>query len=241
MNKIFDMDSPLMRGLNKLADLMWLNVLTLVCCLPIVTAGAAITAAHYVELKMCRNEDGYITRDFFKSFKMNFKQSTIIGLFNILLAVIFITDIYLMRVDSPIQLPKVVKVLILAATLMYIFYVVWVFPVQAKFINTIRNTMKNAFAISMMKFPITILMVLFYACPLIIVWISDFYLLPIAVLFGISAPIYLSALLYNKFFKQLEENILANAAEEKEESGTDTDEDSEKIFSDEPSDEEEKR
>ena len=68
MGKFFDMDSPVMRTLNKVADLMWLNILTLVCCLPVITAGASITAMHYVLLKMVRNEESYITKDFFKSF-----------------------------------------------------------------------------------------------------------------------------------------------------------------------------
>lgn len=39
--KIFDLDSPLMNVLNKMADLMWLNILTLICCIPVITAGAA--------------------------------------------------------------------------------------------------------------------------------------------------------------------------------------------------------
>ena len=262
MGKLFDMDGPLLRGLNKLADLMWLNILTIICCLPVFTAGAAITAAHYVELKIHRNEEGYITREFFKSFKMNFKQSTVIGLINIILVAVFATDIYLMRENSSLQLPKVVQVIILAAALMFIFYIVWVFPVQAKFINTITNTMKNAFAISMMKFPITIAMVVLDVCPAIILWYSNFYLFPIILLFGVSVPIYGSAALYSKFFKQLEENILANNAEEEKESREDADEgntsegytdegntgeesdteedgDSEKIFSDKPLFEEE--
>jgi hypothetical protein len=44
--KIFDLDSPLMNVLNKMADLMWLNILTLICCIPIITAGAAFTSMH---------------------------------------------------------------------------------------------------------------------------------------------------------------------------------------------------
>lgn len=72
--KIFDLDSPLMQVLNKVADLMWLNVLTLICCIPIFTAGASLTAMNYMALKIVRGEECYITRGFFKSFKMNFKQ-----------------------------------------------------------------------------------------------------------------------------------------------------------------------
>ena len=237
MSRIFDMDSPLMRILNKFADLMWLNILTLICCIPIVTIGPALSAAHYVELKMYRNEEGYITRDFFKAFKVNFKQGFILGVINLLLLTIFVTDIFLMNENSNIHIPRVVQVLIMAAAIMYVFYVVWVYAVQAKFINTIKNTMKNAFAISMMKFPYTIAMVVLYVCPWVLLWISNFYLFPIVFLFGVSAPAYCSAALYSKFFKQLEEKILAGQEEEKEketsgEENAETEE--EKIFSDKP-------
>lgn len=80
MDKIFNLDSPVMQALNKVADLIWLNILTMVCCIPIITVGAALTAQHYVVLKMVRNREGYITRSFFKSFKANFKQATCIWL-----------------------------------------------------------------------------------------------------------------------------------------------------------------
>ena len=61
--KLFNLDSPLMQALNKMADLMWLNILTMICCIPIITIGPAMTALHYMALKMARNEECYITRD----------------------------------------------------------------------------------------------------------------------------------------------------------------------------------
>ena len=64
--KIFDLDSPLMQFLNKMADLLWLNILTFICCIPIVTIGASLTAMHYMALKMVGNEECYITRGFSK-------------------------------------------------------------------------------------------------------------------------------------------------------------------------------
>ena len=95
--------------------------------------------------------------------------------------------------------------------------------------------MKNAFAISMMKFPYTIAMVVLYVCPWVLLWISNFYLFPIVFLFGVSVPVYCSAALYSKFFKQLEEKILAGQEEEKETSGEENAEtEEEKIFSDKP-------
>ena len=93
MGRFFNIDSPIMVGLNKLADLIWLNILTFICCIPIITVGASITALNYVALKMVRNEEGYVTRSFFKSFKQNFKQATIIWLIMLLVAAIIIGDV----------------------------------------------------------------------------------------------------------------------------------------------------
>ncbi len=54
--KLFNLDSPLMRALGKMADLMWLNILTMVCCIPVFTIGASLTALHYMALKIVRDE-----------------------------------------------------------------------------------------------------------------------------------------------------------------------------------------
>ena len=51
MGKLFNIDSPVMRFLGKVADLMILNLVTLLCCIPVVTIGASLTAMHYVLLK----------------------------------------------------------------------------------------------------------------------------------------------------------------------------------------------
>lgn len=80
MSNFFNMDNGLFRALGKLADLMLLNILFLVCSLPIFTIGASFTAMYYVTLKLAENEEGYTPGAFLKSFKQNFKQATIIWL-----------------------------------------------------------------------------------------------------------------------------------------------------------------
>ena len=67
--KLFDADGPLMQGLNKVADLMILNIIALLCCVPIITIGASITALYYMALKIVRGEEVYIFKGFMKSFK----------------------------------------------------------------------------------------------------------------------------------------------------------------------------
>ena len=75
MSKLFDQDNMFFAIMGVLFDLIILNVLTLLCCLPVVTAGASFTAMHSVLWRMVRHEETYVARQFFDSFKRNLKQS----------------------------------------------------------------------------------------------------------------------------------------------------------------------
>ena len=203
MGKILDLDSPVMRFLGRLADLLWLNLLTILLCIPVITAGSAFTALHFSCLKMVRNEESYITKDFFRSFKENFKQSTVIWLIILLLFALLFLDYKIMFFSEDSNGSLVMLILFLIITVIYIFTLVFIFPVQCHFINPIKKTIKNAFLISIMSLPKTILMIILYVLPLVI-W----YFVPAASLlcwlFWFSAPTYVSAMLYNKIFKRFE-------------------------------------
>ena len=225
--KIFDLDSPLMNVLNKMADLMWLNILTLICCIPIITAGAALTSMHYVALKIVRNEESYITRNFFKSFKTNFRQATLIWLLLLLIAAILGGDYYIIT-KSGMQFSQVLIVLIMAAGVLVICTALYVFPVLAKFDNTIMGTIRNAFIMSILQLPKTLVMLVMAFFPLIIYLVS-LRLIPIIFLFGLSLPAYVSAMLYNKFFQKLEDQLLS----EQEPAPEVSPEEDERVFHDE--------
>lgn len=225
--KFLDMDSPLMQGLGKMADLLWLNVLTLICCIPIVTIGASFTAMNYMALKMARNEECYITRGFFKSFRENFKQATLIWLLLLFVFIILAGDFFIIR-NSGLEFNVIFQAVLMAVSFLMLCTFMFVFPVLAKFENTLMRTIKNAFLMSIMQFPKTILMIILYAIPPF-VFIFFMQIAPIPLLFGLSVPAWLSAKLYNKFFRKLEDQI--NAAKEPsqdEETGED-----ERIFRDE--------
>ncbi len=224
--RIFDLDGPLMSILNKIADLMILNILAIICCLPIFTAGAAFTALHYVCLKIVRNEEGYIAKSFFKAFKENFKQATIIWMVLLVAILLLVADFWLIK-EFELELGYWFRVVLGAVFVLVIFTATFVFAALARFSNTTLQTLKNAFAMSVLQFPKTILMIILYIIP-IVAGAFFYQAIPFVLMFGISVPVWLSAMLYNKFFKGLEEKILENM-EKKE----DTDE-VEKIFSDAP-------
>ena len=94
----FNYDNPVWRFIGKFGDLIILNILWLVCSIPVITIGASTTAVYYVTLKLARDDDGYTIRSFFKSFKENFKQSTVIWLILLAVGVILYQIVYRLRV-----------------------------------------------------------------------------------------------------------------------------------------------
>ena len=92
MGRLFDMDNKFFTFMSRVADLCILNVLCIIFCIPVITAGASITAMFYVTMKMVRNEEAYIVKGFFKSFKENFKQATMINIILLLAAGLLYVD-----------------------------------------------------------------------------------------------------------------------------------------------------
>lgn len=225
MGRIFDLDSPVSRFLSRMADLIWLNILTIICCIPIVTIGASLTALNYVALKMVRNEDGYIRESFFKSFKQNFKQATIIWLIILGVLILLICDFYIIRI-APALFPSWIKVVLFAVTMVLLIATMHVFPVLAKFENSIKNTFKNSLLMGILSLPKTILMIICWIIPVVIALLF-YQILPLVLALGMSLPTYMCAQLYNKTFKRFEPEEVQTADDEwtllPEEEGQETD------------------
>ncbi len=203
MSKIFDLESPLMSGLGKFADLIILNLITIVCCIPVFTIGAAITALHFVCLKMVRDEETYVIKSYFKSFRQNFKQATAIWLIELVVFGVLLFDIYLMGhagITFPVWLPSA----LLAVDALVFMLGIHVFPLLARFENTVATTIKNSVMVGILTLPKTILMVIICAVPVVLIYFFEQVLAPLMLLIGISGPAFMCALLYNKTFKRFE-------------------------------------
>lgn len=225
--KLFNLDSPLMQALSRMADLMWLNILTMICCIPIFTIGPALTAMHYMCLKMARNEETYVTQGYFKSFKENFKQGVCIWLIHLVVLAVVVVDMYIMfTAAEPLNI--VVQIVIYLVAFLVILTSTFLYPLFAKFVNTTKATIKNSFLIGIMQFPKTILMIVMNFIPPI-AFIMFPQVIPLVLFFGLSLPAYLGAKLYNGFFQRLEDQYMeANGLYEEE-----SEEEDERIFKDE--------
>ena len=221
----FSMDSPLMRFLNRMADLIVLNLLSILFAIPalisgyltlaiygetgqlplvylLITAllsfpvGASLTALHTVLIKMVKNEEGYIVKGFFKAFRDNFFQATAIGLLAAALTVLLIADLLIVK--------GWFRAFFAAAFLLY-GMLLYVYPLQARFYNPVGRTIRNSLLMEIAAFPRTLLMMAVSALALVLIYFAGNYAVPIAILFGISVPAYLQAMIYVPYFKRLEE------------------------------------
>lgn len=202
MGKLFDLDSPVMSFLSKMADLMILNLLTLVCCIPIITIGDAVTALYYMTIKMVKNEETYIVKGYFKSFKDNFKQATIIWTLALALGIIFYMDFTILR-STDASYAKILTALIMIVVVVYVFTLIYLFPVLSRFVNTIKGTVKNSFLMSVLNLPKTILLILINLIPVVLLFLS-MRTMPLLILFGFSLPAYIASILFVKIFKRFE-------------------------------------
>ena len=196
-------DNPVMRGLGRLCDLMILNILFIICSIPIFTMGASITALYSVLLKMVKNEEGYIFKGFLKAFKDNFKRSTILWLIYLAAVIIIVIDIRIAFVINIPVLQNILLVIFSLAGVMTFFIGLYLFPMSARYENTIRGTIKNSLLISVGRLPYTILLGVIHIAPIFIILLSaETFVIGITLFFfvGFAVVAMLSSMVLRKVF-----------------------------------------
>lgn len=196
----FNYDNPVWRFIGKFWDVILLSVLWTVCSLPIVTIGASTTAMYYVTLKLVRDEDGYTIRSFFKSFRENFKQSTIIWLIFLAVGIILGVDLYFfIRMFDGSQTVRMVMTSVFAAlTFVYLAMFTYVFPLQARFYNPIKRTIFNAFFMSIRHLLYTIGMLAVDVALVVLAVIA----VPQILLFGIALFAFVNSYMLAAVFRR---------------------------------------
>ena len=216
MNSIFNMDGPIMKAMRDLMSLVILNVLTLLCAAPVVTAGASLAAMHYVLYQIVEGTEGHIAATFWKQFKLNLRNATPIWLVLVLTAVLLYLEYAMFSGGTGVYEAVVIAVFFAVFVILMLF--VWLFPLTAKFVYSTRGCFRNALILAVSKLPRTVLMaVIMVVIPFILT--QDMRFLPLAFVIGLSLPGYFCALLYHSVIddmirKQLKKNSGNDLAEE---------------------------
>lgn len=163
---IFNPDSKFSQIMSRVFDLMVMNLIFIFTSIPIITIGANYTALYYVTLKMIKNEESYVWKSYWKSWRQNFRQATGIWLIFLFLGVFLFMDIFLVnQMTGPSTYLRYVFFVILFIWGMVLTYV---FPVLSRFDNTVKQTIKNSLLMAIRHLPWTIVMLIINLLPLII-------------------------------------------------------------------------
>ena len=198
---MFGIDSKFYEVVSRIADLVVLNLLFVLCSLPIITIGASTTALYGVTKKMAENREGYI----FRLFKENFKQSTIMWIILLLFALIPTIDLYIINSFEKTIVTTALKGLMLAAALAILFVFLYAMALQSTFENTIKNTLKNAFLMVIGHFPWTLLIVFITLLPIILLVLlgrSAGSVVYVMLFVGFAVLAYLNSYIFNHIFKR---------------------------------------
>ena len=149
MKNIFNLDNGFFTFMGKVADVMILNLLFIITSIPIITIGASLTALYSVSLKQSSGSSSYIAKEYFHAWKSNFKQSTIMWIFSLIAFALLFMNLTL-KIDGTFSLAM--HFIMILSMILYIIVTLYAFPLLAKFDNTIKHTIVNAFLMSMRHF-----------------------------------------------------------------------------------------
>ena len=207
----FSLDGKLFKGLTKAGDFIILAVITFVFCLPVVTIGAAITAAFYSGIKLVRDEEGYVHKDFWKSFKMNFVQGFLIELIHVIIGFLLYIDLRASvqwGLVQGSQIGVIFVFVVIGVMAIWVAVMLYSFAMLSRYDNNVIVTLKNSLIVSVHHLPQTIIMLI---ATVGLVYFSCIYFT--AFIVTIPLILYVDSFIFSSIFKHLQKNQSSANAE----------------------------
>lgn len=214
MNSLFSMDNPIFTTLGKIYDIMVISIIWTIFSIPIFTMGTSSTALYYATVKVIRRERGYLIREFFKSFKLNFKKGSLITIILILLYIVIYVDFAYARsiMESKEMFAYILFGIFGAISFLLLSVTLYIFPVLSRFEINIKGLFKNSIFFAIRHLPSTIVMlIILIAMGLVI------YVIPISILIVPGITALTISLLMERIFKK----YITKSDVDEEESGID--------------------
>lgn len=203
--KLFNPDSPVMSFLSQVADLVILNILWLVFCLPVFTIGASTTAMYRVCLNILRGEGSGVVRTFWASFKLNFRQGVLIFLISLLPLALVIYELWVF-LSGAVETTLWTGAMFCLPFLLVSMILAYVYPLLAQFDNSILNTLKNACLLAVSKLPYSLIMTALNLSAFLLFYFATSFFFQTAIfwlLIGGSLVAFINTVLLRKIFHQV--------------------------------------
>ena len=196
--KKFSIEHPFFEFMGSLGDWMILNVLFVVTCLPVITIGTSLTAIYQVSLRRIRKESRYAAKEYIQAFRQEWKGSTKLWMIFLCTGGILPFDVLYGK-----NLPGVLNIAIGCLVVLWMFSFTYAFPLQARFKNSIKNTIINAFYLAFRNLPVTLLMAALNCIPVICAALGEFVVMasmPVFCIIGFALIIWLNSLFLTVIF-----------------------------------------
>lgn len=196
MGKKISMDNPVFNVLGRVTDLIILNLLFLLTCIPVITIGAAQSALYAVTLKMVRGEESYIIKSYLKAFREDFRQATVIWAVALSMIFVMYQNIRMLDAQSPVK--RILLILCIFGAIILIY----AFPLLARFENTVWRTVNNALLMAIRHFTWTIVILAVTFLPAALT-IAGNQIVTVAIPYWTLIGCALSALINSWFFRKI--------------------------------------
>ena len=207
MKGLLNPDSPLNQFLVRIADLCIINILTLILCIPVITAGAAITAAHRTTQDMIHDDTTGVIGPYFKSFITNFKQATVVWLLELFFIAVMVGYFWLIFIYTTGTFRTFAFIVLAVAAFALFALASFMYPMIARYENTLKQHLLNSIQLVLFNLPRTFMTVLADLAPLVLAFFFLQFFLQIGaliLLFGIAFMILIHNSLLKPIFDRLE-------------------------------------
>lgn len=209
--KLFRIDSPFMRALNRIADIMIVNLLFVICSIPVLTIGAAAVAAYKVTQDMVFKTENSIVRSFFRAFRLNLKYSSVVWIVLLLLTLLLSFEMYFLLLVSQLKNVTLFSICILIIAIFLFGLYDYMLPLIARYENTLAQHVKNSFYLFVGNPLRSLIMIVTGVLPIVVpvvfteFFLSRFYLWTF---FAFGLIFYMHSVLLKPVFVELEETAL---------------------------------
>lgn len=155
--RFFVIDSPVMRFLARIGDLIILNLIFVISCIPVITVGTALSALYSVAMRLVRGEEPSVIREYFKAYRMNFKEGTAVWLMMAAAGALLFVDFRLIGAFKG-GMYVFLKLLLGAVMGVWLLIFQYVFAYIGRFKNGVFQSLKNALFLSAAHLPSTVLL-----------------------------------------------------------------------------------
>lgn len=163
MERVFNFENPFWCFMGKVFDLAILNVAWILCSLPIITAGASTTAMSSAVTKLADDKEGYVLQDFFRAFKSNFKQSTMVWMVSLAVGGWLVIDM-MWYLNMKTEITRVLIIAVTILSMLYVMIMMYVFPILARCVVTFKKLIMLSFMMAIKNFGWTLLLLVTILC-----------------------------------------------------------------------------